>query len=65
MGYINSLIGVRSIYIVVFVVAVMMLILTIGKEEPIRVGTRDLADQASGSISAAESRERLVADKED
>ncbi|KAM7507606.1 hypothetical protein LguiA_018059 [Lonicera macranthoides] len=65
MGYIHSLIGVRSIYIVVFVVAVMMLILTIGKEEPLRVGTRDPADQARGSTSAAESRERLVADKED
>jgi protein disulfide-isomerase A1 len=65
MGFINSLLGVRSIYILVFVVAVLILILTIGKEEPLRVGTRDPADHTTSSSSEAEIRERLVDDKED
>ncbi|KAL6983171.1 Protein disulfide-isomerase 5-2 [Sarracenia purpurea var. burkii] len=66
MGYINSLIGIRTVYIFVFVVAVIMLIQTIGKEEPLRVGTRDEADYASSSASQAESREvHRAGEKED
>ncbi|XAR62670.1 hypothetical protein NMG60_11017516 [Bertholletia excelsa] len=52
MSYINSLIGVRAVYIFVFVVAVIMLIQTIGKEEPLRVGTRDRAEHASSSTTS-------------
>ncbi|KAA8546309.1 hypothetical protein F0562_002952 [Nyssa sinensis] len=66
MGYINSLIGIRTVYIIVFVVAVIMLIQTINKEEPLRVGTRDQVDHASSSTSQAESREvHRSGDKED
>ncbi|XP_074334815.1 protein disulfide-isomerase 5-2 [Apium graveolens] len=62
MGFIKSLIGIRSMYILVFVIAMIFLILTIGKEEPLRVGTRE---QAS-AISEAERRElHSSADKED
>ncbi|XP_057469829.1 protein disulfide-isomerase 5-2 [Actinidia eriantha] len=57
MGYINSLIGIRTVYIFVFVVAVIMLIQTIGKEEPLTVGTRDQVDHASSSTSQGESKE--------
>lgn len=57
MGYINSLIGIRTVYIFVFVVVVIMLIQTISKEEPLRVGTRDQSDHASSSASPAESKE--------
>uniref|UniRef100_A0A5B7A3F8 Thioredoxin domain-containing protein n=1 Tax=Davidia involucrata TaxID=16924 RepID=A0A5B7A3F8_DAVIN len=66
VGYINSLIGIRTVYIIVFVVAVIMLIQTISKEEPLRVGTRDQVDHASSSTSLAESREvHRPGDKED
>lgn len=59
MGFIKSLIGIRSLYILVFVIAMIMLILTVGKEEPLRVGTREQLN----AVSEAERRE--VADKED
>ncbi|EEF28509.1 protein disulfide-isomerase 5-2 [Ricinus communis] len=49
MGYINSLIGIRTVYIIVFMVAMLMLIQTIGKEEPLRVGTRDQVEDVSSS----------------
>ncbi|KAK3033626.1 hypothetical protein RJ639_033751 [Escallonia herrerae] len=49
MGYINSLIGIRTIYIIVFVVAVLMLIRTINKEEPLTVGTRNQAESNDSS----------------
>ncbi|XP_059631937.1 protein disulfide-isomerase 5-2 [Cornus florida] len=66
MGYINSLIGIRSVYIIVFVVAVIMLIQTINKEEPLRVGTRDQAGDASSSTPLTENREvHRSGDKED
>lgn len=67
IGYINSLIGIRSIYIIVFLVCVIMLIQHISKEEPLRVGTREDADNASSSTSLGpENREqRMSADKED
>lgn len=56
MGYISSLIGIRSVYIIVFLVAAFMIIRTIGKEEPLRVGTRDQVDHASSSASEVESK---------
>lgn len=66
MGYINSLIGMRLIYIIVFAVAVIMLLQTINKEEPLRVGPRDTDDGGSSSTSPAESKEvHRSGDKED
>ncbi|CAN0911958.1 Protein disulfide-isomerase 5-2 [Linum grandiflorum] len=61
MNYINSLIGVRLVYILVFLVAVFMLIQNICKEEPLRVGTRAQMDDTT-TASEAESTRR---DKED
>lgn len=62
MGFIKSLIGIRSMYILVFVIAMIFLILNIGKEEPLRVGTRE---QLS-TVSEAERRElHSSAKKED
>lgn len=63
MGYINSLIGIRTVYIIVFLVAMLMLIQSISKEEPLRVGTGDRVDRASSS--EAESTEYRPEDKED
>lgn len=56
MGYINSLIGVRTIYIIVFVVLIIMIIQAITKEEPLRVGTREQAsyDHRRGSSTSEE-----------
>lgn len=66
MGFIKSLIGIRSIYIIVFVIAVIMLILTIGGEEPLRVGTYEQLDNASSTMSQVERREQhSLVDKED
>lgn len=65
MGYINSLIGVRTVYIIVFLVCVFMLIRSINKEEPLRVGTREEADQASSSSLDNEGKEYGPGDKED
>ena len=64
MGYIKSLLGIRTVYILIFVVAVIMLIQTFGKEEPLRVGTRDPADHPSSSSAVAAEAHR-PADKED
>lgn len=50
---------------IVFVVAVVMLIQTINKDEPLRVGTRDQAGLASSSDSEAESKDYRSGDKED
>jgi protein disulfide-isomerase A1 len=47
LGYINSLIGINTVYIIVFFVAMIMLIRSIGNEEPLRVDTRDQSDQAT------------------
>lgn len=64
VGYVTSLLGMRTVYIVIFLIAVMFLIATVGKEEPLRVGTRDTSDYAaSGSTSGADNRE--ARDKED
>lgn len=64
LGYINSLIGIRSVYIIIFVIAMIFLIRTINKEEPLRVGTRDASDAAASSASM-ESREHRSDYKED
>lgn len=60
MGFLRSLLGVRTIYIVVFLVAVAMLIRSIGSEEPLRVGTREQADREESSIFQDESREAML-----
>ncbi|XP_050213732.1 protein disulfide-isomerase 5-2 [Mercurialis annua] len=64
MGYINSLIGLRSAYIVVFLVAMLLLIRTVGKEEPLRVGTRDQVEDVSSSVSES-AAEYKPGDKQD
>ncbi|XP_065882068.1 protein disulfide-isomerase 5-2 [Euphorbia lathyris] len=65
MGFINSLISIRSVYILVFLVAILILILTVGKEEPLRVGTRDEAGAGLTASSGAESSEYRPEDKQD
>ncbi|XAR55638.1 hypothetical protein NMG60_11035769 [Bertholletia excelsa] len=66
MGYIKSLIGMRTLYIFIFVVILIVLIQYIGKEEPLGVGTRDQADHASSSASWDETKDILQAgEKED
>ncbi|KAI9200367.1 hypothetical protein LWI28_006644 [Acer negundo] len=47
MGYINSLIGINTVYIIVFLVAMIMLIRSLGNEEPRRVSTQDQSDEAT------------------
>lgn len=63
MGFINSLFGARSILILVFMVGVFILILTLGKEEPLRVGTKDQFDQHSSTTSTSDAHR--TGDKED
>lgn len=63
MGFINSLIGIRTVYIIVFLVAMIMLIRSIGQEEPLRVGSRDEVDRAE--TSEAESSRYGSEKKED
>lgn len=65
MGFINSLMGTRSILIIIFLVGVFILILTIGKEEPLRVGTKDESDQHSSSTSSTPPDAHRTGDKED
>ncbi|KAG6699269.1 hypothetical protein I3842_08G059800 [Carya illinoinensis] len=67
LGFINSLIGIRTVYMIVFIVAVVMIIQTINKddEEPPGVGTREQGDNASSSVSEAESKEYRSGEKED
>ncbi|XWS23371.1 hypothetical protein CRYUN_Cryun28dG0008100 [Craigia yunnanensis] len=66
MDFIGSLIGIRAVYIIVFLVAMLILIRSISKDdEPLRVGTREEVDHAEGSESETESREYGVGKKED
>ncbi|KAG2692604.1 hypothetical protein I3843_08G059200 [Carya illinoinensis] len=67
LGFINSLIGIRTVYMIVFIVAVVMIIQTINKddEEPPGVGTREQGDNATSSVSEAESKEYRSGEKED
>lgn len=65
-GFINSLVGIKLVFLMVFVVAVIMLIQTIkGDEEPLRIGNRDQAGQSSGSIPDDVSGEHRSGEKED
>lgn len=65
MGFVNSMIGVGTVTIIVFVVAVVMIIQSL-KEEPLRVGTRDEGDYPSSSTSQPEARQPLHSgDKQD
>ncbi|KAK6938537.1 Thioredoxin domain [Dillenia turbinata] len=65
LGYIHSLLGIRSVYIVICLAAVLMLIRTLNTEEPLTVGTRDTADNVDASASTIESRVYQDGDKED
>ncbi|CAA3012920.1 disulfide isomerase-like 5-2 [Olea europaea subsp. europaea] len=66
IDFIGSQMGIRLVFMIIFVVAVMILILTIGKEEPPRVGRRDQVDHGGSSVSQKEAIELLRAtDKED
>ncbi|KAJ6379435.1 hypothetical protein OIU76_016134 [Salix suchowensis] len=65
LGYIKSLIGVRSVYIIVFLVAMLILIRHISKEEPLTVGTRDRDQVEHGTSSEAESSDYTPGDKQD
>ncbi|OMO50317.1 Thioredoxin [Corchorus capsularis] len=60
MEFIHSLIGIRTIYIIVFIVAMMMLIQSVGKDdEPVRDGRRDEIHHAESSVSSeAESSQK-------
>ncbi|XP_060216663.1 protein disulfide-isomerase 5-2 [Lycium barbarum] len=65
MGFVNSMIGLGTVTIIVFVVAVVMMIQSL-KEEPLRVGTRDEGDYPSSSTSQPDSRQPLHSgDKQD
>lgn len=66
-GFINSLIGIRSVYIIVFMVAMLMLLRTLGKDddEPPRVGTSDQSEHARSTVSRAENDEYRSGEKED
>ncbi|XP_021288800.1 protein disulfide-isomerase 5-2-like [Herrania umbratica] len=64
MDFINSLIGIRTVYIIVFLVAMLILIRSLGKDdEPLQVGTRDEVDHAESSM--AESSDYRPGEKED
>ncbi|RAL38741.1 hypothetical protein DM860_013422 [Cuscuta australis] len=56
MGFINSMIGIGSVTIIVFVVGVVMIIQSL-KDEPLSAGTRDQADSADNSTSEPDARE--------
>ncbi|KAK1436470.1 hypothetical protein QVD17_02250 [Tagetes erecta] len=66
-GYMMSLLGMRTVYIVIFLVAVVFLIATVGKDETLASDTQDPSHYAaSGSTSVANNREaRISNDKED
>ncbi|KAG5397609.1 hypothetical protein IGI04_019423 [Brassica rapa subsp. trilocularis] len=65
MGFINSMIGIRSLYIIVFLVAVIMMLRSLGQvEEPARVRTAASDGQAT-SVLEGETSEHKPRDKED
>ncbi|KAD6119326.1 hypothetical protein E3N88_10597 [Mikania micrantha] len=65
LGYITSLLGMRTVYILVFLAAVVFLIATVGKEEPLVVGTRDPSHHVSTSDADNRETTRVSAYKED
>lgn len=66
MGFINSMIGIRFVYIIVFLVAVIMMLRSLGhvEEEPARVRT-SASDGQPTSVLEGETSERKPRDKED
>lgn len=58
-GFINSLIGIRSVYIIVFMVAMLMLLRTIGKDD------EDQSEHARSTVPSAENDEYRSGEKED
>lgn len=65
MGFVNSMIGIRSVYIIVFLVAVIMMLRSLGQvEEPARVRTAASDGQAT-SVLEGETSEHKPRDKED
>lgn len=58
-GFINSLIGIRSVYIIVFMVAMLMLLRTLGKDD------EDQSEHARSTVSRAENNEYGSGEKED
>ncbi|XP_010246306.1 PREDICTED: protein disulfide isomerase-like 5-2 [Nelumbo nucifera] len=68
VGYINSLISIRTIYLIVFVIAVLMLIQTLQKPDEDDVPQRHTVaqvDDSSSSLTKKQSREYRPEDKED
>ncbi|KAL2456723.1 Protein disulfide-isomerase 5-2 [Abeliophyllum distichum] len=67
MGFINSQLGGKYFFISILVLLVIItLIITMGKEEPLTVGTRDQIDHSRNVPSQPEAREsRRATDKED
>lgn len=66
MTFLSSFLGMRTVLIIIFIVCMFILIIGLNKEEPLRVGTREDADDDSGSTSQADIREpRWAGDKED
>lgn len=69
MGFINSMIGIRSVYIIVFLVAVIMMLRSLGQvEEPAGVRTapasRERVDQTT-SVTEGETSEHTPSDKKE
>ncbi|KAL2497323.1 Protein disulfide-isomerase 5-2 [Abeliophyllum distichum] len=66
IDFISSQMGIRLVFMIMFVVAVMILIFTIGKEEPLRGGSLDQVDHGGSTVSQKETIElHRAADKED
>lgn len=69
MGFINSMIGIRSVYVIVFLVAVIMMLRSLSQvEEPPRARTGAAArerDDQTTSVSEGETSEHKPRDKED
>lgn len=66
MGFINSMIGIRSVYVIVFLVAVIMMLRSLGQvEEPPRVRTAAPARERADQIPEGETSEHKPRDKED
>lgn len=67
MGYIKSLnMGVKIAYALVFMVIIVMIVFNFCMyEEPLRVGTRDQADQGISSSSEPERKDYKSGEKED
>ncbi|KAJ0235602.1 Protein disulfide-isomerase 5-2 [Hirschfeldia incana] len=65
MGFINLMIGVRSVYIIVFLVAVIAMLRSLGQvEEPAR-GRTAVSDGQATSVLEGETSEHKPRDKED